>query len=199
MNFLELAGSRYTTKKYDASKKVSAENIQKLKEILRLSPSSINSQPWKFIFISDEKLKNELAEVSYHNTGKINNASHVVVFTVINDVQKFEKRISELLPVAQNEYYKNRIKPLGDEYVKIWMSRQVYITLGYFLAACASMGIDSTPMEGIQKDKYTEILQLNGYETSFAVAIGTRDVEDTNQPSITPKYRFPFDDIIETI
>ena len=38
---------RYTTKKYDASKRISSEELAIIKEALRLSPSSINSQPWK--------------------------------------------------------------------------------------------------------------------------------------------------------
>lgn len=55
MNFLALAQERYTTKKYRRDKKVSGEQIEQLKEILRLSPSSIDSQPWKFLFITDEE------------------------------------------------------------------------------------------------------------------------------------------------
>ena len=47
---------RYTTKKYDVSKKIENQKIEELKEILRLSPSSINSQPWKFTFVSDKEL-----------------------------------------------------------------------------------------------------------------------------------------------
>lgn len=45
MNFLELAKNRYTTKHY-STKRISDEDIAQLKEILRLAPSSINSQPW---------------------------------------------------------------------------------------------------------------------------------------------------------
>lgn len=56
MNFIELAQSRYTTKTY-SSKKINENLITELKEILRLSPSSINSQPWRFVFVSDEKNK----------------------------------------------------------------------------------------------------------------------------------------------
>ena len=50
MNFLELAQNRYTTKYY-STKRISDEDIAQLKEILRLAPSSINSQPWQFVFI----------------------------------------------------------------------------------------------------------------------------------------------------
>lgn len=199
MDFLELAKTRYTTKKYDSSRKISEEKINELKEILRLAPSSIDSQPWKFIFISDEKLKNELAEVSYHNTNKIKDASHIVVFNMVDNVAFLEKEYIPKLALGSQDYYKNRIKPRGEEGIKIWMSRQLYIALGFFLSACAAMGIDSTPMEGIQADKYTEILKLEGYKTLFAVAIGKRAQDDENQPSITPKRRNPIGFVIEEI
>lgn len=48
---------RYTAKKYDKSKRVSIENMEVIKEALRLSPSSINSQPWKFIVVESDQAK----------------------------------------------------------------------------------------------------------------------------------------------
>lgn len=199
MDFLYIAKNRYTTKKYDPSKKIPADDIQKLKEILRLSPSSINSQPWKFTFISDEKLKNKLAEASYFNEHKIKNASHLVVFNVIDNIQKFEKQIQDNLPEASVAYYKQNVKSGSEEDVKSWLAHQVYLSLGYFLSACASMGIDSTPMEGVDIEKYEQILQSKDYKPLFAVAIGYRNPQDENQPSITPKSRLKFDDVIESI
>lgn len=180
MNFLDLAKNRYTTKIYQ-NKKISEEKINDLKEILRLAPSSINSQPWRFIFVSDENKKQELAKVSFFNESKINNASHLVVFLGFDDLEKFESQIRKCLPEGQINYYLQNVKPKGEEVTKKWLHRQVYISLGYFLSACASMGIDSTPMEGIQMEKYDEILQQDGYKTLFAVAIGYRDSNDSNQ------------------
>lgn len=60
MSFLDIAQNRYTTKKYDPNRQIPEEKIRQLKEIIRLSPSSINSQPWKFVFISDKKEKKEI-------------------------------------------------------------------------------------------------------------------------------------------
>lgn len=196
MSFLDIAKSRYTTKKYDPSRKIDEETIEQLKDILRLSPSSINSQPWKFTFISDEKTKNELSKVSYHNIEKVNDASHIVVFSVIENVEDFEKRNLPLLPERSGSYYHRMIKPKGEEEIKSWLSHQVYLALGFFLSACASMGIDSTPMEGIQTEAYDKILQQQGYKVLFGTAIGYRDNEDVNQPSVTPKFRLDKDDVI---
>ncbi|AFK03916.1 nitroreductase [Emticicia oligotrophica DSM 17448] len=199
MDFLALAKSRYTTKKYNPSKKVSEADIEALKEIIRLSPSSINSQPWKFYFVSENSLKSSLADASIFNKPKVDDASHVVVFCAIDDVQLFEEKIQKNLPEGAVAYYKQHIKPLSEAEIKSWFGHQVYLALGFFLSACAAMGIDSTPMEGIENEKYAEILKLEGYKPLFAVAIGYRNVEDANQPSVKPKYRFVAEDVVESI
>ncbi|NAW50991.1 NAD(P)H-dependent oxidoreductase [Elizabethkingia argentiflava] len=198
MDFLDLMKNRYTTKKYNTDKKVSDKKILELKEILHLSASSINSQPWTFIFISDEKIKHQLAEVSYLNEQRVKESSHLVVFAAIDDVEYFEKRLQKNRPSAMG-YYNEFLKPKGETHIKSWMKHQVYLSLGFFLSACASMGIDSTPMEGIQNEEYDSILSLSGYKTVFAVAIGYRDVEDVNQPNITSKSRLPLQNIITSL
>ena len=199
MNFLELAKKRYTTKKYASDRKISNKEIEELKEILQLSPSSINSQPWKFIFVSDHDMKQKLAVVSSFNGEKINDASHVVVFSALDNIELFEKQIKEYLPEGNINYYFTNVKAKGEAFTKSWLQHQVYLSLGYFLSACASLGIDSTPMEGISNEEFDEILELKDYKTLFAVAIGYRNPEDTNQPNITSKQRLPIDQVIQSI
>lgn len=199
MDFLDTAKSRYTTKKYDPSRKITEDTILRLQEILRFSPSSINSQPWLFTFIGDDSLKKELSEVSFHNKEKVIAASHVVVFSVIDAVDKFEKENLALLPEGARAYYERMIKPKGETAIKTWMAHQVYLSLGFFLSACASLDVDSTPMEGIDPEAYDRILKPEGYKTLFAVAIGFRDKEDANQPAKTPKFRFPKEKVVRQL
>lgn len=199
MNFLEKAKNRYTTKVY-RNEKISAEKIADLQEILRLSPSSINSQPWQFIFVSDEKIKNQLAEVSMMNRERVMQCSHIVVFTVIDEIADFEEQIKKTLHEGAINYYKQFIKTKPETEIKSWFSHQVYLSLGFFLSACASMGIDSTPMEGIFPKKYDQILGIEkGYKTLCAVLIGYRDEKDENQPPKTPKKRLDFEKVIKNI
>lgn len=199
MKFIDLSKNRYTTKKYDSSKKISENDIEELKEILRLSPSSINSQPWKFILVSNEEIKNQLAEVSYFNEQKIKDASHLVVFCAIDDIQSFENQINKNLPEGAVAYYNQFIKQLSEQEIKSWLKNQVYLSLGYFLSACASMSIDSTPMEGIKSDEYNTILNLKNYTTLFAVAIGYREQNDPNQPKIKNKSRLQMEEIVKVL
>ncbi|PRD57070.1 nitroreductase family protein [Sphingobacterium gobiense] len=199
MSFFDIAKNRYTTKTYNPNERISEDTVEKLKEIIRLSPSSINSQPWKFTFVSDESTKQKLADASYWNAGRINEASHLIVFSAIDDIEKFEQQIKENLPEGSVNYYNQFVKPKGNTEIKYWLRHQVYLSLGFFLSACASLNIDSTPMEGLINDEYDNILPLNGYKTLFAVAIGYRNPEDANQPSVSPKSRLPLEQIVQSI
>ncbi len=199
MDFRSIAEKRYTTQKYNVSRKISNSDIEDLKHILKLSPSSINSQPWLFTFVSNEQVKNALAEASYSNAPKIKNASHLVVFSVMDNLEEFEKRVEENLLENSIKFYKQYIKTQSKEKTVNWLSHQVYITLGFFLAACASMEIDSTPMEGIDATKYRDILNIEDHKVLFSVAIGYRDENDTTQPNLIGKSRLAADTVIQSI
>nr|WP_185290711.1 NAD(P)H-dependent oxidoreductase [Chryseobacterium lactis] len=196
MNFLTQMKNRYTVKKYNPEAKISEEQISELKEILNLSPSSINSQPWNFIFVHDQELKKQLSEVSFINKEKVLDCSHLIIFQVLKNTEDFEQQIEEHLPEGNVNYYKTRVKTKGEEAVKSWLGHQVYLSLGVLLSACAAMGIDSTPMEGIEPDLYDGILNNERYETLFAVAIGEKDEADTNQPKFNPKTRLKAEKVI---
>lgn len=199
MSFLDLAQSRYATKNYDSTKKVSKEQIEELREIIRLSPSSINSQSWKFIFIDEEETKSKLAEISFHNTQKIKDASLLVVFTRIDDISLFEKQLHENLSQGHIDYYNQKIKGKDEAEIRAWFENQIYLALGFFLSACASLGLDSTPMEGLEKENYDKSLNLKGYKTVVAVAVGHKADDDFNQPSLNPKLRLSKEEITDVI
>lgn len=196
MNFLDKMKTRYTVKKYNPQGNINEEQISQLKEILNLCPSSINSQPWNFIFVNRGELKDQLAEVSFINKEKVLDCSHLIIFQVLKNPEDFEKQIEENLPEGAVNYYKTRVKPKGNESVKSWLGHQVYLSLGVLLSACADMGIDSTPMEGIEPEQYDEILKNGKYETLFAVAIGEKLDSDANQPKFNPKSRLKAEKVI---
>ena len=188
MPFLEVAQNRYTTKTYNGEI-IPEETLHVLKEILRLAPSSINSQPWEFILVGDKRKDEVFAPLSLMKEERVKQASHIVIFRVLESVEHFEEEAPSYISEGGRTFYQQYIKPQGEAHVKAWMEHQVYVALGYFLSACAIMGIDSTAMEGILPQAYDQHLPKDGYQTLFAVAIGYRDPEDKNQPSITPKKR----------
>lgn len=189
MDIIKLLQSRYTTKVYDLSFRLSEEQLATIKEVLRLSPSSINSQPWAFELIEDEALKSVLAEESRSNLERVKQASLLIVFYTYRDVETFIKeRIDTQEPPVQS-YFHTYIASQGREAIQAWQTHQVYIALGVLLTSLASMGLDSTPMEGINIDKYDEILGREKYRPVLAVLVGRHAEDDFNHPSRKNKQR----------
>ena len=194
MSFLEIAQKRYATKAY-RNEKISEAKIKELAEILRLAPSSVNSQPWKFVIVGDEALKADLAAHSFFNEQKIKEASHLVVLFAYDDIAAFETYFKANQPQPVVDYYQS-LKAGGEECAKVWFQKQVYLATGFLLAACGVEGIDATPMEGFDPAYYDQKLQVKGLKPVLAVAIGYHNEADGNHPSKNPKKRLPLEEVV---
>jgi nitroreductase len=202
---------RYATKKFDASKKIAPETWTALERAAMLAPSSYGLQPWKFVEVTDPKLRQTLRTHSW-NQPQITDASHLVVFArrsemTPSDVQRWVDRIVEVRGVPQQALAGYRDMMLGSVAnpagvpgggFDTWTSRQVYIALGFFLAAAALLGIDACPMEGFDPAKYDEALGLPalGYHATVVAAAGYRAADDTLSPDKSPKVRFTEKEVI---
>ena len=95
MDIVELVRTRYTTKHYDPARRISDRDIADLMEVLRLSPSSVNSQPWHFFVTgTDEGKARVMPAVLDFNRPRVADASHLVVFAV--PVEFTEERFRQL-------------------------------------------------------------------------------------------------------
>ena len=70
---------RYATKKFDPNKKVSDADFNTILETGRLSPSSFGFEPWKFLIIEKQSIKDKLFPVSWGAQNSLNGASHFVI------------------------------------------------------------------------------------------------------------------------
>ena len=55
MNFLELVKARYSSRNYE-SRPVEAEKLDYIMECVRLAPSAVNLQPWRFRIVTDQEV-----------------------------------------------------------------------------------------------------------------------------------------------
>ena len=62
MNLEETLNWRYTTKEFDTTKKISESDMEQVKNLLRMSPSSVNLQPWHFIVAETTEGKARMAK-----------------------------------------------------------------------------------------------------------------------------------------
>lgn len=59
MNFKELCAERFSARKY-TDEKVSEEDLNYILECVRLAPSAVNKQPWKFLVVESDEAKKRL-------------------------------------------------------------------------------------------------------------------------------------------
>ncbi len=99
MSILAAAKRRYSAKAFDPNRKISDADIQTLKTIFQLSPSSINIQPWHTLVTDNEAGKKQIAQAVQgnfvFNEQKILDASHVMVLCTRNDIN--QKYLDKLL------------------------------------------------------------------------------------------------------
>jgi nitroreductase len=192
-NYIKDLEWRYATKKFDAEKKVSATNLEKLKRAIQLAASSYGLQPYEIFIISSTEIKEKLQPAAWGQS-QVLDASHVFVFcnkTQVEDafVDNFIKRTSEErnLPLEGLKDYagfmKSKINELSKDQQQIWTAKQTYIAFGNLLSAAAHLKIDACPMEGFEPAKFNEILGLNekGLSAAVIAAVGYRSKDDVTQ------------------
>ena len=208
MKLIENLKWRYATKKYDTTKKVSEDDLQQIKEAIRLSPSSYGLQAFKILDIKDKDIREKLKLASYWQP-QITEASHLLVFCGYADVN--DGHIDEYLNLKSDtqgfdvellKEFRNFMKVFieGRKSGKqVWTAKQTYIALSNAIAACAELKIDSTPMEGFEAEKYNEILGLSskGLKADVLLAIGYRSDEDKTQYDV--KIRKPMESLFEIV
>ncbi|EIG1346414.1 oxygen-insensitive NAD(P)H nitroreductase [Salmonella enterica] len=211
MDIVSVALKRYSTKAFDPSKKLTAEEADKVKTLLQYSPSSTNSQPWHFIVASTEEDKARVAKSAaanyVFNERKMLDASHVVVFCAktamddawlerVVDQEEADGRFATPEAKAANDKGRrffadmHRVS-LRDDHQ--WMAKQVYLNVGNFLLGVAAMGLDAVPIEGFDADVLDAEFGLKekGYTSLVVVPVGHHSVEDFNAG--LPKSRLPLE------
>lgn len=182
---------RYATKKFNPSKKISETQFKELLETLRLAPSSFGLQPWKFIVVKDDALRQRIKTVAW-NQSQVVDASHLIVLCVpkkIDEayVKNFVAQIAKVrnLPIESLKSYEDMmlgfIKSHSEEWLSNWMKRQLYIAFGFLMYACAQVRIDSCPMEGFDPSEVDKLLKLSerGLESVALCPIGYRADDDS--------------------
>ena len=207
MNISQIVRTRHTCKAYDTQRPLTEEQLQQLQEILRLSPSSVNSQPWHFFLVTSEAGKETLIPtLTEHNREKVRQAALTVVIATKRELD--DAHLQALLAQEEqdgrfggNEEAKKGADGARRYYVGLnstspqkqqeWMARQAYISLGFLLMGAATLGLDATPIEGFFPEQLDAAFGLTeqGLKSVVVASIGYRSEQDFNA-SLT-KSRLP--------
>lgn len=161
---------RYATKKFDPSRSVPAEKIERIIEAIRLAPTSSGLQPFELFVVTNDEIRARIREVSW-NQGQVTDCSHLLVFAAWDDITP--ERVNMMFDLTNEvrgfrnegwEAYRQQLLGIvagrGTEGNYQAAARQAYIALGIALVAAAFEEVDATPMEGFDPEAVDAILDL---------------------------------------
>jgi len=192
---LEDLNWRKTAKHQDKSKRIPEEDLAVFFESLRLSASSINSQPWRFVVIESDEARERFSQTFEHkfqfNQKHAFDASQIILFAYNprynrdNYAEVVDKMIEDgRIEVEDREgafggfvFAELNTDENGD--TSCWTKAQLYLAFGNALHTLARLKIAATPMEGIDTELVNSAFaaELDGYQCDVALAIGYSDAE----------------------
>lgn len=204
--FMEAMDFRHACKVFDETKKISDKDMHIILEAGRKSPSSFGMEAWKFLVITNDELKAQIRPVCW-NQVQVTSCSHLVILLAGIDSVKVssgevEKRFArrEMSQEQLDGYinlYANHLSDIlsSDENIYKWTSKQTYIASANMMSAGAFLGIDSCPIEGFEKDKLEEVLELDSskFQVALVLPFGYRINPQSTQ------LRLDFDEVVEFI
>lgn len=208
-DYLKSLEWRYATKKFDASKELSEDQLNLLLDSIQLTASSYGLQPYEVFIVEDKEIRTKLSDAAW-NQPQILDANYVLVFAVNTNVDEtyLEKYMQNTAATRNislealsgfSDMIKNTVLTFPQEQKVEWAKRQAYIALGNLLSTAAVHKIDACPMEGFDAAQFNEILDLpsKNLDATVIATIGFRAEDD--QMKDAKKVRKPKNELFTKI
>ncbi len=154
-DFYQLASKRHSCRTYE-EKTVEKEKILKCLEAARMAPSGCNSQPWRFVVVTNPEMLQKLSKLT-QLCGVNHFTEHAPVLITV-----CEEEEPRLLPKIQ-EMFGNHVYAHGD----------LGISTAYLTLEAANQGLGSCIIGVFDEDKVKELLSIpKGQKLRMMVALG---------------------------
>ena len=175
MNFIEIAENRQSCRKYDATRMVEAEKLERILEVARLSPSACNGQPYQITVCTGEAAK------------KVAKATQGM------GMNKFASDAPVLLVLSEMPYVKTAA--LGAKLKKNdYRSIDIGIVAAYITAEATAQGLGTCILGWLEDAKIRELCGLDG-AVRLVITLGYASAED----KLRPKKRKDITELVKTV
>lgn len=181
-SFREVIRERRSVRSYDPTFKLSREEIKALLEEATLAPSSNNLQPWRFLVIDEQQLKEKLLPIAYNQKQVVDSAAVIALFGDVEAYKQADAIFTHTVnkgfmrPEAKDSYVQGLIKNYGSM-PREKAERIVYIDGGLIamqlMLAARARGLDTVPMGGYDAAKLIEAFDVPAnYTPVMLIALG---------------------------
>ena len=152
MEFKKLIKKRHCVRKFDSNKEITDAQLNQILEAARLAPSEGNTQPWFFIVIKNQKLKEKITETNIFRQKFIKDASIVIIICID-------------LKIAENSY--------GKRSLNLFSIQSTAAAAEHIFLAATNLGLGACWIGAFDEDKVKKVLDLeNKYRPVVIMPIG---------------------------
>jgi nitroreductase len=184
MDVFEAIETRRAIKKFDNSHKMSPDDVSKLMQHVILAPTSYNQQNWRFVYVTDQSVKEKIS-VAARGQAQPKDGSLVVVLCGDMTAWKTEPlrywknhptEKQETVKAALERKYDGNPQNRRDEAV-----RSCGMAAQTIMLAARQMGLDSCPMVGFEYDELAKLINLPDEHLIVMMVVVGKRAEDASQ------------------
>ena len=150
MDTLTAIEERRAVKSFDPSHEMTQEELNLISDKALLSPTAFNCQNWRFLLVTDKKLREEIKAAAW-GQAQVTDAS--LLFILCADLKAWEKNparywknaskeVQEFMVPTMSNYYEGKDQVQRDEAM-----RSCGIAAQTLMLTAKAMGYDSCPMD----------------------------------------------------
>ncbi len=206
MDIIESLEWRYATKKFNPEYNVSDKDLLTIKEAFNLTATSFGLQPIKMLVLKNKETREKLVPHAFGQK-QVVDASHLLVICIqkdytTKDIEKYFSLVKSIrdTPDAILDPFKNDLIGIFEkksiEEIQKASKSQAYIALGNLLTVCATLKIDSCPMEGFLPEKLDKELDLASLNLKSVLLLPIGKRADDDYMSELKKVRRPLSESV---
>jgi nitroreductase len=184
MDVFEAIETRRAIKKFDSSHKMSPDDVSKLMEHVILAPTSYNQQNWRFVYVTDQDVKEKIS-VAARGQAQPKDGSLVVVLCGDMTAWKTDAlRYWKNHPTAKQETVKAALERKYDgnpQNRRDEAIRSCGMAAQTIMLAARQMGLDSCPMVGFEYDELAKLINLPDEHLIVMMVVVGKRAEDASQ------------------
>jgi len=190
MDTFDAIKTRRAIKKFDSTHKMSPEDVKILQELTILSPTSYNQQNWRFVYVTDQAVKDKISKAARDQAQPKDGSLVIVLCGNLNAWKEEPLRYwrnntpekQELVKNSLIRKYENSPENRRDEAM-----RSCGFAAQTIMLAARQMGLDSCPMVGFEYDELAEIINLpKDHMIVMMVVVGKRAADASERGGQLP-------------
>ena len=163
MDTFDAIKTRRAIKKFDNTYKMSDEQVQSLMKLTLLSPTSYNQQNWRFVTVTDQKVKEQIHVAARNQAQPLDGSLVILLCGNMNAWKDDPMRYWKNHPLEKQEHVRDAMhKKYSDspQNRRDEAMRSCGFAAQTIMLAAKQMGLDSCPMVGFEYDEMAKIINL---------------------------------------